>query len=148
MNLCPQHHFQVLTKRAERLEEIAPKLKWTKNIWMGVSVENKNYMFRIQHLINTPAYIKFLSLEPLLGPLPNLKLKGIDWAIVGGESGPKARTMNEEWVEQIHQQCIKAKTAFFFKQWGGVRKHKTGRTFKGQTWDEMPKKKMCYSTSA
>ena len=148
MNLCPQHHFQVLTKRAERLEEIAPQLKWTKNIWMGVSVENKNYMFRIQHLINTPAYIKFLSLEPLLGPLPNLKLKGIDWAIVGGESGPKARTMNEEWVEQIHQQCIKAKTAFFFKQWGGVRKHKTGRTFKGQTWDEMPKKKMCYSTSA
>ena len=143
MNRCPQHHFQILTKRAERLEEIAPQLKWTKNIWMGVSVENKNYMFRIQHLVRTPAYIKFLSLEPLLGPLLNLQLKGVDWVIVGGESGPKARAIKEEWVEQIHHQCIQAKTAFFFKQWGGVRKHKTGRTFKGTTWDEMPEEKMC-----
>ena len=148
MNSCPQHHFQVLTKRAERLEEIAPKLNWTKNIWMGVSVENKNYIFRIQHLIRIPAHIKFLSLEPLLGPLPDLKLKGVDWVIVGGESGPKARTIKKEWVEQIHQQCIKTKTAFFFKQWGGVRKHKTGRTFKGRTWDEMPEKKMHHPTSS
>ncbi len=142
MNSCPQHHFQVLTKRAERLEELSCKLTWTKNIWMGVSVENKNYMFRIPHLLQTPAYIKFLSLEPLLGSLPDLKLKGIDWVIVGGESGPKARVIKPEWVKQIQLRCIKTKTAFFFKQWGGVKKHKTGRLFKGKTWDEMPDKKM------
>ena len=142
MNNSPQHHFQVLTKRAERLEEIASQLKWTQNIWMGVSVENKDYKFRINHLLKTSAHIKFLSLEPLLGQLSNIKLKGIDWVIVGGESGPKARMMNREWVEQIQDQCVKKKVPFFFKQWGGVRKHKTGRTLKGRVWNEMPTQKM------
>ena len=140
MNYSPQHHFQVLTKRAERLEEIAPQLNWTRNIWMGVSVENCDYKFRIKHLLQTPAHIKFLSIEPLLGPILNLKLKGIDWVIVGGESGSNARIMKRKWVEQIRDQCIKKRVAFFFKQWGGVRKHKTGRTLEGRTWDEMPKK--------
>ena len=142
MNHSPQHHFQILTKRADRLQEIAPQLKWTRNIWMGVSVENKDYMFRIKHLLQTSAHIKFLSLEPLLGPLSNLKLKGIDWVIVGGESGPKARMIKGEWVEQIRDQCIRKKVPFFFKQWGGVRKHKTGRTLKGRVWNEMPGEKI------
>ncbi len=140
MNCSPQHIFQVLTKRAERLEQIAPKLNWTKNIWIGTSIENKNYMFRTNHLLKTTAHVKFLSLEPLLGPLPRLKLKGIDWVIVGGESGPKARVMQKEWVEQIRDQCLKKNVAFFFKQWGGVRKSTTGRLLNGKTWDEMPKK--------
>ena len=140
MNHAPQHIFQVLTKRAERLEKISPKLNWTKNIWMGTSIENKNYMFRTNHLLKTTAHVKFLSLEPLLGPLPRLKLKGIDWVIVGGESGPKARVMQKEWVEQTRDQCLKKNVAFFFKQWGGVRKSMTGRLLNGRTWDEMPKK--------
>ena len=140
MNHAHQHHFQVLTKRTERLEAIASQLNWTQNIWMGVSIENCDYKFRIKHLLQTPAYIKFLSIEPLLGPLPNLKLKGIDWVIVGGESGPNARTMKKGWVEQIRDQCITKQVAFFFKQWGGVRKHSTGRILGGRTWDEMPKK--------
>ena len=140
MNDSPQHQFQVLTKRAERLELISSQLSWTKNIWMGVSIENNNYKFRIKHLLQTQAYIKFLSIEPLLGPIQNLRLKGVDWVIVGGESGPKARPMKKEWVEQIRDQCIKNQVSFFFKQWGGIRKHKTGRELEGQTWDEMPKK--------
>ncbi len=138
MNDLPQHKFQVLTKRADRLEQIAHKLNWTSNIWMGVSVESAKYKFRIQHLLRTPAKIKFLSLEPLLEPLSRLKLKGIDWVIVGGESGPKARPMKKEWVLSLRDQCIRKKTPFFFKQWGGVRKHKTGRLLEGRTWDEMP----------
>ena len=105
---------------------------------MGVSIETQNYKFRIEHLLNTKAKVKFLSLEPLLGPLPRLKLKGIDWVVVGGESGPKARLMRPEWVIQIKNQCVNKKTPFFFKQWGGVRKHKTGRLLEGRTWDEMP----------
>ena len=139
MNQCPQHQFQILTKRAEQLQKIAPQLKWTDNIWMGVSVENKNYIKRIDTLLKTKAKIKFLSLEPLLGPLKGLKLKGIDWVIVGGESGPKARPVQAEWIMQIRDQCVAQKTPFFFKQWGGVRKHKTGRQLEGRTWDEMPK---------
>ena len=138
MNKAHWHQFQVLTKRAERLLQLSPELNWTPNIWMGVSVENQDYTFRIDHLRQTQAYIKFLSLEPLLGSLPNLDLKGIDWVIVGGESGPGARPMVPEWVTDIRNQCSKVEVAFFFKQWGGVRKSKTGRLLDGRTWDEMP----------
>ena len=132
------HRFQILTKRSKRLLEINPRLSWQPNIWMGVSVENADHAFRIGHLRQTGAHIKFLSLEPLLGPLPNLKLRGIDWAIVGGESGPSARPMDADWVLDIRDQCQAADIAFFFKQWGGVRKKTTGRELEGRTWDEMP----------
>jgi protein gp37 len=132
------HRFQILTKRSERLLELSPELPWMPNIWMGVSVENQDYSFRIDHLRETGARIKFLSLEPLLGPLSQLDLKGIDWVIVGGESGPGARAMLKSWVVDIHKQCQKAKTPFFFKQWGGRNKKKTGRELEGRTWDEMP----------
>lgn len=133
------HRFQVLTKRAERLEELAPFLDWPSNIWMGVSVESQKYAYRIDHLRRTGANIKFLSLEPLIGPLHDLDLTGIDWAIVGGESGFGARPIEVEWVTNIRQQCLNAKVAFFFKQWGGVNKKKTGRLLDGRTWDEMPR---------
>ena len=139
MHLCPQHKFQLLTKRSKRLEKISPKIKWPNNVWMGVSVENNNCKERIAHLLNTDAKVKFLSLEPLLSPLPRLKLKGVDWVIVGGESGPNARSMKYEWVTQIRDQCVKKRVPFFFKQWGGVRKHLTGRLLDGRTWDQMPK---------
>ena len=132
------HQFQILTKRAERLSEIATRLPWRRNIWMGVSVERQDYMFRIDHLRQTAAHVKFLSLEPLLGPLPRLNLAGIHWAIVGGESGPGARPMNPVWVAQIRDQCRNAGVAFFFKQWGGVNKKRAGRELDGRTWDEMP----------
>ncbi len=132
------HQFQILTKRAERLSEIAPQLQWRPNIWMGVSVERQDYTFRIDHLRQTGAHVKFLSLEPLLGPLPRLNLTGIDWAIVGGESGPGARPMNPDWVTNIRDQCQNADVAFFFKQWGGVNKKRTGRELDGRTWDQMP----------
>lgn len=132
------HRFQILTKRSERLLELSSQLPWTPNIWMGVSVENEDYTFRIDHLRKTEAKIKFLSLEPLLGPLYNLNLKKIDWVIVGGESGPGARPMLESWVVDIHKQCQKTETPFFFKQWGGRNKKKMGRTLDGRTWDEMP----------
>lgn len=132
------HTFQILTKRAERLLRLSAALQWMPNIWMGVSVENSEYEFRIDHLRETKAYVKFLSLEPLLGPIPNLNLTGIDWVIVGGESGPGARSMDPMWVIDIRNQCQKAKVPFFFKQWGGPRKKKTGRELEGRTWDEMP----------
>jgi protein gp37 len=132
------HRFQVLTKRAERLAILSEQLPWAENIWMGVSVESKAYTHRIDNLCETNAAIKFLSLEPLLGPLENLCLDGIDWVIVGGESGPGARIMQKEWVLSIRDQCVKARVPFFFKQWGGVRKKKFGRTLEGRTWDEMP----------
>jgi protein gp37 len=138
MNKAHWHQFQVLTKRAERLEELSSELSWTPNIWMGVSVENRDYTFRIDHLRQTGAQVKFLSLEPLLGPLPDLNLRGIHWVIVGGESGPGARTMKPEWVSEIRRQCTQSRTAFFFKQWGGVNKKKTGRLLDGRTWDELP----------
>ncbi|SLM47054.1 conserved protein of unknown function [Nitrospira japonica] len=139
MQIASQHQFQVLTKRADRLVELDSQLSWPDNVWMGVSVENEDYVLRIRHLKQTSARIKFLSLEPLLGPLPNLDLKGIDWVIVGGESGPYARPMKPQWVRQIRAQCISANVPFFFKQWGGVFKSKTGRTLDGRTWDQMPK---------
>lgn len=132
------HRFQVLTKRADRLAELSPELEWPRNVWMGVSVENANYVDRIDHLRTTGAAVKFLSLEPLLGPLPKLKLKGIDWVIVGGESGPCARPMAPEWVTDIRDQCAKAGVAFFFKQWGGKNKKKAGRVLDGKTYDAMP----------
>ena len=132
------HTFQVLTKRAERLEELSPEIDWPENVWMGVSVENEKYTFRIDHLRRIGAKIKFLSLEPLLGPLDKLNLEGINWAIVGGESGPGARPLDPVWVTHIRDQCVRAKVPFFFKQWGGVQKKKAGRTLEGRTWDEMP----------
>ncbi|MGI4873428.1 MAG: DUF5131 family protein [Janthinobacterium lividum] len=138
MNECPQHQFQVLTKRAELLERYSPFLTWTPNIWMGVSVEDQRVEFRIEHLRRAQAHIKFLSLEPLLGPLPDLDLTGIDWVIVGGESGRKPRPMAQEWVEDIQQQCERAGVLFFFKQWGGTRKKVAGRTLNGKTYDAMP----------
>lgn len=132
------HQFQVLTKRSERLRELSPLLPWLPHIWQGVSVENEDYLERIDDLRKTGAFVKFLSLEPLLGPLPNLNLAGIDWVIVGGESGPSARPIQEDWVTDIRNQCIERGVAFFFKQWGGVQKGKTGRILEGRTWDEMP----------
>jgi len=132
------HQFQVLTKRSKRLIELDKELKWTPNIWMGVSVENSDYLFRVEHLRETGAYVKFLSLEPLLGPLHRLNLKNIDWVIVGGESGPKSRPMNKEWVLEIKEKCTNEGVSFFFKQWGGTVKKRTGRILEGRTWDEMP----------
>jgi len=132
------HRFQVLTKRADRLANLSLELPWADNIWMGVSVESEGYTHRIDHLRETGALIKFLSLEPLLGPLDNLKLDGIDWVIAGGESGPGARFMDPEWVLSIRNQCVEARVPFFFKQWGGVWKKKFGRTLEGRTWDQMP----------
>jgi protein gp37 len=135
---CPQHTFQVLTKRSERLREMAPRLHWTDNIWMGVSVEDEQVMHRISDLREVPAKVRFLSLEPLIGPLEKLPLEGIHWAIVGGESGPRAREMKPEWVRSIRLQCQKTGTHFFFKQWGGTRKDLTGRMLDNQTYDAMP----------
>lgn len=132
------HQFQVLTKRADRLEKVSPKLDWAPNVWMGVSVESEKYMFRIDHLRRTSAAIKFLSLEPLIGPLPGLNLASIDWAIAGGESGPGARPMDPVWVREIREACVAQQVPFFFKQWGGVQKHRYGRELDGRTWDEMP----------
>lgn len=132
------HTFQVLTKRADRLLELDPILEWTPNIWAGVSVERSDYRFRIDHLRQTRAHTKFLSLEPLLGPLPNLNLDGIHWVIVGGESGPGARPLQSEWVVDIRDQCLLAQVPFFFKQWGGVQKKRAGRILENRTWDEMP----------
>ena len=138
MNENPQHIFQVLTKRAERLHELHKQLKWTHNIWMGVSVENEKVKGRIDFLRKTDARVKFLSLEPLIGPLPKLNLKKIDWVIVGGESGHKPRPMNPDWVLDIQEQCEEKEVAFFFKQWGGRNKKAAGRVLNGRTYDEMP----------
>jgi protein gp37 len=133
------HRFQILTKRSERLLSLGPQLPWVENIWMGVSVESDAYANRIDHLRRTRAATKFLSLEPLLGPLDNLCLEGVDWVIVGGESGPGARPMKPEWVTSIRDRCVDANVPFFFKQWGGVWKKKFGRELEGRTWDQMPK---------
>jgi protein gp37 len=138
MNNCPQHTFQVLTKRADRLFELHEQLNWTDNIWMGVSVENLKVVERIDFLRETGARLKFLSCEPLIGPLPHMNLDNIDWVIVGGESGAKARPIQESWVWDIRQQCQESGAAFFFKQWGGFQKSKTGRMLGGRTYDEMP----------
>lgn len=138
MRRASWHTFQILTKRSARLAELDSLIDWPDNVWMGVSVENQDYTFRIEHLLQTHARIKFLSLEPLIGPLPNLALRGINWVIVGGESGPGARPIEREWVIDIRDQCQLAGVSFFFKQWGGVWKKRTGRILDGRTWDEMP----------
>lgn len=138
MNDNQQHIFQVLTKRNERLLELHEKLNWTPNVWMGVSVEDQQVEHRIDYLRKTNAKVKFLSLEPLIGPLPNLNLEKIDWVIVGGESGRKPRPIKLEWVKDIQNQCEQANVAFFFKQWGGTNKKKSGRILNGRTYDEMP----------
>ncbi len=138
MLLATRHIFQVLTKRTFRLVEFSRELTSPTNVWLGVTVENSDYVSRIDDLRKTGAVIKFLSLEPLLGPISNLDLKDIDWVIVGGESGPGARPMNKEWVLEIKNQCNDSKVPFFFKQWGGVNKKKAGRLLDNRTWDEMP----------
>ncbi len=141
MNWASQHTFQVLTKRALRLESLSCLLNWSKNIWMGVTVENSDYKERIECLRKTGAFVKFLSLEPLLEDIGTLNLAGIDWVIVGGESGPGARPIKASWVRSIKEQCMEQNVSFFFKQWGGVNKKKNGRTLDGRTWDEIPNKK-------
>jgi protein gp37 len=139
MRRADWHTFQVLTKRADRLERVAAELPWPANVWMGVSVEREDYTFRIDHLRRTPAVVKFLSLEPLLGPLRGLDLAKIDWVIVGGESGPRARPMDPSWASDIRDQCRRARVPFFFKQWGGRNKKAAGRQLDGRTWDGWPK---------
>ena len=139
MNTASQHTFQVLTKRPEHVAAINSILTWTPNIWLGVSIESQRWQNRLQPLKDTDATTKFLSLEPLLGPLTNINLDGIDWVIVGGESGPGARPMHPNWVREIRDCCLRSNVAFFFKQWGGVFKKHTGRVLDGRTWDEMPK---------
>ena len=136
----PRHTYQVLTKRAERLQQVSGELFWSPNIWMGVSVESDRYLARVNDLRRTEAYIKFVSLEPLLGPLENLDLAGIDWVIAGGESGPGARPLERDWIRSIRDQCVAGSVAFHFKQWGGVTKKKSGRALDGRTWDELPQK--------
>ncbi len=138
MARASQHQFQVLTKRADRLAELSPYINWPPNVWMGVSVEHVAYTHRIDRLRETDAAIKFLSLEPLLSAIPNIDLTGIDWVIVGGESGPGARPMDETWVKDIRDQCVQSGVPFFFKQWGGTRKKKNGRTLQGKIWNQFP----------
>lgn len=138
MGRASWHRYQILTKRSDRLLELSPVLHWLPQVWMGVSVENEDYVERIDHLRGTGAHVKFLSLEPLLGPLGKLNLHGIQWVIVGGESGPGARAMKKEWALDIRDQCLEAHVPFFFKQWGGVNKKRAGRELEGRTWDGMP----------
>ncbi|MBZ5670702.1 MAG: phage Gp37/Gp68 family protein [Acidobacteriia bacterium] len=138
MRRADWHVYQILTKRSDRLLELSQGLPWKPHIWMGVSVETEDYTFRIHHLRETGAAVKFLSLEPLLGPLLRLDLEGIDWVIVGGESGPRARRMDPKWPLDIRDQCVRAKVPFFFKQWGGPKKKRAGRELEGRMWDEMP----------
>ncbi len=138
MAATPQHTYQILTKRAERLESLSRHLSWSKNIWMGVSVESQSYWHRVAHLIGTDAHVRFLSLEPLLGPIDLSDLRGIDWVIAGGESGPGARPMRVKWVRSIREACIRQRVAFHFKQWGGANKKAAGRILDGRTWDELP----------
>ncbi len=138
MNRASRHTFQVLTKRPGRAAQLAGRLRWTPNIWLGVSIESERRLGRTAQLAKIPAQTRFLSLEPLLGPLPSLSLDGIDWVIVGGESGPGARPMAAEWVRHIRGACEQSGTPFFFKQWGGVRKKKTGRLLDGREWNETP----------
>jgi protein gp37 len=139
MRRAPWHVFQVLTKRAERLARLSPKIDWPDNVWMGVSVERKDYTYRIDFLRRTGAKLRFLSLEPLLGPLHGLNLNSVQWVIVGGESGPGARPLEGTWVTDIRDQCLAAEVPFFFKQWGGVFKSRNGRTLEGRIWNDMPK---------
>ncbi len=138
MREAEQHTFQVLTKRSERLVELAGDIDWPENVWMGVSIENADYLYRLDHLKEINAAVKFVSFEPLLGAIGDADLSGIGWVVVGGESGPKSREIKEEWVLDIKAQCEKDAALFFFKQWGGTNKKKAGRLLLGRTWDEMP----------
>ena len=138
MNRASQHTFQLLTKRPSRVALLNGRLRWTPNIWLGTSIESERWLGRLTSLKETDAYTKFLSLEPLLGPLPDIPLQGINWVIVGGESGPGARPMEADWVRNIRDNCLKNGVPFFFKQWGGVFKKQTGRTLDNRTWDQMP----------
>ena len=147
MNACPQHTFQILTKRPERAAGLAGKLAWSDNIWMGTSVENALVIDRVAELRKVPAHVRFLSLEPLIGPISRLPLRGIHWVIVGGESGPGARPMKPEWVRRIRDRCLAQGVPFFFKQWGGTNKKKNGRVLDGQEWDDMPDPRIRSSTA-
>ena len=138
MRTAAWHQFQVLTKRADRLAALGPRLGIPDNVWIGVSVESADYKWRIDKLRSVPARVRFLSVEPLLGPLGDVALDGVHWVIVGGESGPGARPMSPVWVRAVHEQCARAGVPFFFKQWGGVHKARAGRELDGRTWDEMP----------
>ncbi len=138
MNRSPQHTFQVLTKRPSRVVRLDRNLDWTPNIWLGVSIESERWLGRLAMLERTGAETKFLSLEPLLGPLSNMDLSSIDWVIAGGESGPNARPMEPDWVREIRDSCVRSHVPFFFKQWGGVFKKRAGRELDGRIWDEMP----------
>ena len=139
MHRASHHRFQILTKRSSRLAQISPSLYWPENVWMGVTVESADYVSRIDDLRETSAFVKFLSCEPLLGPIPKMDLEEINWVIVGGESGPGARPTKEEWIIDIRDQCIAADVPFFFKQWGGINKKLAGRRLQGRTWSQMPK---------
>ena len=138
MRKASRHTFQVLTKRADRLQEVAAQVAWPSNVWMGVTVEDDEHLTRVEKLRTVPAALRFLSVEPLLGPLPHLDLRDIDWVIVGGESGPGARPMDEAWALGVRDACLEAQTPFFFKQWGGVRKKAAGRELQQRVWDQMP----------
>lgn len=138
MAATPQHTYQILTKRSERVAELEKRLPWPENIWLGVSVESEAYRYRIEHLKKTRARTRFISVEPLLGPIGKFDLSDIDWVIVGGESGPRSRPVDPQWVRTIRDHCIVSKVAFFFKQWGGRNKKKSGRTLDGRMWDQMP----------
>jgi len=140
MTRADRHRYQILTKRSSRLAELAPELPWAPHIWMGVSVESQDYAYRIDDLRATGAAVKFVSFEPLLGPITGVGVEDMDWVIVGGESGPKARPMEEQWVLEIRDQCLDAGVPFFFKQWGGTNKKRAGRMLRGRTWDGMPAK--------
>jgi len=138
MAATPQHTYQVLTKRAERLEELGDQLAWPCNVWMGVSVENADYWYRVDHLRKVKARVRFLSLEPLLGQLGEIDLRGIHWVIAGGESGPRARSIDPAWIREIRDACLDQEVPFHFKQWGGANKKRTGRMLDNRTWDERP----------
>lgn len=138
MDQTPQHTYQILTKRADRMRDLAPELGALPNVWLGVTVEHAGTVSRLDSLRATPASVRFVSFEPLLGPVPSPDLSGIHWAIVGGESGPNARPMALDWVDELHNACQAQHVAFFFKQWGGRNKKRTGRMLHGQTWDEYP----------
>lgn len=139
MNQASQHTFQILTKRPSRVVKLASQLPWPQHVWMGTSIESSEYLGRADELRKVPAAVRFLSVEPLLGPIPDLPLEGIDWVIVGGESGPGARPLKKEWVTVIRDRCMEMGVPFFFKQWGGANKKKAGRVLDGRTWDQMPR---------
>jgi protein gp37 len=143
MQETPRHTYQLLTKRADRLADVAPLLDWPDNVWMGVTVEDNERLTRVERLREVPATVRFLSVEPLLGPLPDIDLTDVDWVIVGGESGPGARLLNSQWVLAIRDACVESGVPFFFKQWGGVRKKVAGREIENRTWDQMPAAVAC-----